>query len=143
MRRHLLLFDLNGTLCSKTRERYATKGGKVRIRPYVKEMLNVLSEYYDLGIYSSATYVFDDFFFSLSHSLYTIKFTKSLYYLSLSLSLNKIYKRSLDSVCRTGLFSNDDVREMMRGDRFFVISGTTDTTVYDPVIYTIQQEISF
>ena len=71
MRRHLLLFDLNGTLCSKTRERYATKGGKVRIRPYVKEMLTVLSEYYDLGIYSSATYVFDDFFF---HSLTLCKY---------------------------------------------------------------------
>ena len=58
MARHLLLFDLNGTLCSKTRERYA-HGGNVKYRPHVKEMLRVLSEYYDLGIYSSATYVFE------------------------------------------------------------------------------------
>ena len=69
MHRHLLLFDLNGTLCSKTRDRYATKGGHyVKYRPHVKETLRVLSEYYDLGIYSSATYV--SLSLSLSLSLY-------------------------------------------------------------------------
>jgi hypothetical protein len=49
---HLLLFDLNGTLCSKTESRNGKLG---KARPFARWMLrNLMSSSFSIGIYSSA-----------------------------------------------------------------------------------------
>jgi len=53
--RVVLLFDLNGTLINKTKNRHGRKTGGISVRPHVSRLAQLRKRGFVVGIYSSAT----------------------------------------------------------------------------------------